>query len=219
MLQLCLDISSYFQTQQKLIRQLHTKVDKYRKCSEICKQQENVITQLELLLAQQTQGQGDADTLSVLRKENIRLRALIREHQESEVHPDYSHLHSLLQEKEDQLQSLQAERSKLAHKCQDLELQLSVVQQGIHGGTSGQMMYSEQSKVFQLEQRLLMSEARVNTLTAELRESARRWDLERANYELQLIDCKNKTEATQKGGENESSPKVNVNPPVIRQTF
>ena len=205
--------------QQKLIRQLHTKVDKYRKCSEICKQQENVITQLELLLAQQTQGQGDADTLSVLRKENIRLRALIREHQESEVHPDHSHLHSLLQEKEDQLQSLQAKRSKLAHKCQDLELQLSVVQQGIHGGTSGQMMYSEQSKVFQLEQRLLMSEARVNTLTAELRESARRWDLEKANYELQLIDCKNKIEATQKGGENESSPKVNVNPPVIRQTF
>ena len=205
--------------QQKLIRQLHTKVDKYRKCSEICKQQENVITQLELLLAQQTQDQGDADTLSMLRKENVRLRGLIREHQESEVNSNHSHLHSLLQELEDQLRSLQAERSKLTHKCQDLELQLSVVQQGAHGGTSGQVMYSEQSKVFQLEQRLLMSEAHINTLTAELRESARRWDLEKAKYELQLIDCKNKIEATQKQGENEASPKVNVNPPVIRQTF
>ena len=205
--------------QQKLIRQLHTKVDKYRKCSEICKQQENVITQLELLLAQQTQGQGDADTLSMLRKENVRLRALIREYQESEVNPDHSHLHSLLREKEDQLRSLQAELSKLAHKCQDLELQLSGVQQGAHGGTSGQVMYSEQSKVFQLEQRLLMSEAHITTLMAELRESVRRWDLEKANYELQLVDCRNKIEATQKGGENEASPKVNVNPPIIRQTF
>ena len=205
--------------QQKLIGQLHTKVDKYRKCAEICKQQENVITQLEFLLAQQTQSQGDADTLSVLRKENVRLRALLRECQESEVNPDHSHLHSLLQEKEHLLQSLQAELSKLTTKCQNLELQLSGVQQGAHAGTIGQVMYSEQSKVFQLEQRLLMSEACVNTLMAELQENARRWALEKANYELQLVDCKSKIEAAQKVGENEAPPKVNVNPPVIRQTF
>lgn len=205
--------------QQKLIRQLHTKVDKYRKCAEICKQQENVITQLELLLAQQTQSQGDADTLSVLRKENVRLRALLREYQESEVNPDHSHQHSLLQEKDHLLQSLQVELSKLTTKCQDLELQLSSVQQGGHGGTSVQAMYSEQSKVFQLEQRLLMSEAHTNTLIAELQENARRWALEKANYELQLVDCRSKIEAAQKVGENEAAPKVNINPPVIRQTF
>ena len=176
--------------QQELIRQLRAKIEKYRKCSETCRQQEKVITQLELLLAQQTRGQGDSDTLSHLSKENAHLRAVLKDYQE---------------EREDHsIQLIQTQLSKLTSKCQDLELQVY----GAQGACSGTHDL-QSSKVSQLELKLVMSEARASTLMAQLQENARRWALERAAYELQLAEYRSKIGAAQ----------TIINPPVVKQTF
>lgn len=181
--------------QQELIGQLRAKIEKYQKCSETCKQQEKVITQLELLLAQQTRGQGDVDTLSRLSKENAHLRALLREYQEIEMNPHHS------------MQLIQAQLSKLTSKCQDLELQVNDAQ-GACGGTND--LYSAQiSKISQLEMKLMMSEAQTSTLMVQLQENARKWAQEKATYELQLAEFRSKIGAAQ----------TVMNPPVVREAF
>lgn len=181
--------------QQELIGQLRAKIEKYQKCSETCKQQEKVITQLELLLAQQTRGQGDIDTLSRLSKENAHLRALLREYQEIEMNPHHS------------MQLIQAQLSKLTSKCQDLELQVNDAQ-GACGGTND--LYSAQiSKISRLEMKLMMSEAQTSTLIVQLQENARQWAQEKATYELQLAEFRSKIGAAQ----------TIQNPPVVREAF
>ena len=166
--------------QQKLVRQLQAKVEKYRRCGAICKQQEATITQLESLLAQQAQGHGSADAISLLSRENAQLRAALQEYRES----DSEHKNVVVQEKDDLIQSLKAQLSRITSRCQELETQ--------EGGMSDRLHMEHKSKVFEIEQKLMVSEARANTLMSELQDNARKWATEKAHYELQLAECRSK---------------------------
>ncbi len=163
--------------QQKLVGQLQAKVAKYRRCGAICKQQESLISHLETLLAQQAQGgENTGDTVSLLTRENAQLRAAVQEYRDTE--PEHKYL--ALREKEERIQALELQVSELTSASQELEEQVA---QGVRGR-------NEQLEMFELEQRLAVSEARASTLMRELRESARQWAAEKAHYEIQLAELK-----------------------------
>ncbi len=170
----CIQLQEAHTAQQKLVRQLQAKVSKYRRCGSLCKQQESLISHLELLLAQQAQGHGKGDAVSLLTRENAQLRAAVQEYQTGE--PEHKYL--ALLGKEDLIQSLKVQLSQLTSKCQELEEQLVQCSRG----------KSEQLEIFELEQRLSVSEARASTLMKELQENARKWATEKAHYEVRLAE-------------------------------
>ena len=62
--------------QQKLVQQLQSKIEKYRKCYDICKQQETVITRLESLLSYKADGLNSSEIATVLDEKDKRIHSL-----------------------------------------------------------------------------------------------------------------------------------------------
>lgn len=155
--------------QQNLVQQLQSKIRKYKQCSQLCQQQEGVVTQLESLLAQQAQGQqGNADLLSERTKENAQLRRELQRFRES----DSELISAALRERDDTIRSLKVQLSETARK-----LELNIAE-----GSRTQLG---------LEQRLIVAEKRVQTLMAEIQQNASKWAREKACYEMQLEELRN----------------------------
>ena len=176
--------------QQKLVQLLRGKVDKYRKCSELCQKQENVITQLESLLAKQAQGHPSAkdDAIGLLSRENAHLRAMLHLYQDTR---DTDKQQVSLMEKDQTIQELKSQLSKVVGQCQQLEME--------------QLQDSRQENkrefVFELEQELLAAEAKLSALTHQLQESAEEWMSKEARYELQLAEYRSRLDAVLKCGQ------------------
>ncbi len=163
--------------QQKLVRNLQLKYEKYRKCSDICKQQEEVIVQLDSLLEQSVQNEKVKEAIAVLSKENARLRKTFnRDHDPSSPQRDPAH--------EATINALRADASKLRAKCSELEAQLEESRRkkshGLH----------EQTKVFEANQKVKIASAREKTLIRELEVNAKTWAQDKVHYEVQLAECR-----------------------------
>lgn len=185
--------------QQKLVRQLQAKVAKYRRCGALCKQQETFISHLESLLAQQAEGCGNGDAVSLLTRENAQLRAAVQEYQETE--PEHKYL--ALREKEDLIQSLRSQVSGLTGKCEELKKELAQRTRG----------RSKEEEVFELEQQLAVSEAQVSSLVSRLKENARRWATEKARLEVQLAEYQSRDTTLAAPAQHNPS---RVSPPISR---
>lgn len=201
------------EAQQKLVRELQSKVEKYRKCCETSRKQESVINQLEALLALEASDRRAGNVLSIISKENADLRAMLKEYQESD--PD--HRRSLLGEKEETIASLRKELDKMAKHRQNLEEQLNEKSTGVKSET-----YLEQTtKVYELEQKLKVAEARENTLMNELEENGRRWAQEKARYEILLTQLQTKWDSLaakeQKEPDMKSPPSLVPSRPLLSQ--
>lgn len=162
--------------QQKLVRHLQLKYEKYRKCSDICKQQEEIIVQLESLLEQNAQNVKVKEAIAVLSKENTRLRKSLYQNQELSSNPRQNHT------QEATISALRADVSKLRAKCVDFETQLEENRRrqgkGLH----------EQTKVFEANQKVKIASAREKTLLRELEVNVKTWAQDKAQYEVQLAE-------------------------------
>ena len=162
--------------QQKLVRDLQLKYEKYRKCSDICKQQEEVIVQLDSLLERNAPNDRVKEAIAVLSKENARLRKSIYRNQELSSSPRQNHT------QEATISALRADVSKLRAKCADLETQLEENRRrqgkGLH----------EQTKVFEANHKVKIASAREKTLLRELEVNAKTWAQDKAQYEVQLAE-------------------------------
>ena len=184
------------EAQQKLVRELQSKVEKYRKCSDTSKKQESVINQLEALLALESGDRRAGNALSIISKENADLRATLREYQDSD--PD--HRRSLLGEKEETIASLRKELEKMAKQRQNLEEQLDNCEKKT--GVKSDTYFEQTTRVYELEQRLKVAEARENTLMNELEENGRRWAQEKARYEILVTELQARWESLNKTKEH-----------------
>lgn len=179
------------EAQQKLVKELQSKVDKYRKCGETSRKQEAVINQLEALLALEAGDHRAGNALSIISKENADLRATLKKYQN--FYPDRRR--SLLEEKEETIASLRKELEKMARRCQTLEEQLREKNSHVKSET----FLEQTTRVYELEQKLKVAEARESTLMKELEENGRRWAKEKARYEVQLTELQAKLEALKMG--------------------
>ena len=213
------EVQQAHSAQQKLVRDLQLKYEKYRKCSDICKQQEDVIFQLESLFEQSAQEGQVREAIAVLSKENARLRRNLRQSQEPSASP-----HQSSHSQEATINALRADLQKLRGKCSDLEAQLEDSRRrqsrGLH----------EQTKAFEANQKVKIAAAKERTLLRELEENAKLWAQEKARYEVQLaeyqtrvqsleeelINCRDKAAtrgqrsraAYAKGGDSDRHPQV-----------
>ena len=176
--------------QQKLIQSLRDKLTKYRKCSEICRKQESVITHLESLLAKQAQGHPSAkyEAISMLSRENAELRTLLHVTEDSGS--------SDLDQKNHVIYSLKSQLSQLAAHCKNLEREI-----GRGGGTRSEEKRELELQVFELEQKLLVAEAKLSAQSQQLQENAERWMTEKAGYELQLADHRHQLDSFIRSGQ------------------
>ena len=177
--------------QQKLVQSLRGKVTKYHKCSDICRKQESVITQLESLLTKQVEGQPSAkdDAISLLSNENAQLRALLQQYQTS---GDPGQKQTALLEKDEEIRSL---KSQLISRCQRLK------QEGTHSGSRIEEKQESDTRLFELEQKLLVANAKLSAQTSQLQESARTWMSEKTTYELQLADLRSQLDSVIRSGQ------------------
>ena len=179
------------EAQQKLVRELQSKVEKYRKCGETSRKQEVVINQLEALLALEAGEHREGNALSIISKENADLRAALKEYQDF----DPNHRRSLLEEKEETIASLRKELEKKTRQFQTLEEQLREKNSHVKSET----FLEQTTRVYELEQKLKVAQARESTLMKELEENGRRWAKEKARYEEQLTELQAKLEALKMG--------------------
>ena len=177
------------EAQQKLVRELQSKVEKYHKCCETSRKQESVINQLEALVALEAGDRKAGNALSIIKQENADLRAMLREYQDSD--PD--HHRGLLQEKDETIASLRKELERMAQQRQNLEEKLSSIAEKNAGVNSG-VILEQTTKVYELEQKLKVAEAREGTLLKELEENGRKWAREKARYEIKFTQLKTRLE-------------------------
>ena len=193
------------EAQQKLVRELQSKVEKYRKCCETSRKQESVINQLEALLALEAGDRRAGNALSIVSKENADLRAMLREYQDSD--PDRRW--SLLGEKDETIASLRKELERTVKQRQHLEEQVSGVAKKNAGVNSGTIL-EQTTKIYEFEQKLKVAEARENTLMKELEDNGRKWAQEKARYEIKLTQLKTRLEAmTARGVEGTNDQLLN----------
>ena len=180
--------------QQKLVQLLRGKVTKYHKCSDICRKQESVITQLESLLTKQVEGHPPAkdDAILLLSKENAQLRALLQQHQTSR---DHGQKQATLLQKDEEIRSLKSQLSRLTSQCQSLEQERVDCDMRI-----GEERESD-TRMFELEQKLLVANAKLSAQTSQLQENARMWMSEKAHYELQLADFQSRLDSVIRSGQ------------------
>ena len=194
-----IELESVHREQHKLIQTLKGKVTKYHKCSDICRKQETVITQLESLLAKQARGHPSAkdDAISLLGRENAQLRTFLQQYQSSSEHGS-GHRAALL-EKDQTIQSLKSQLSQMVTRCKDLECG-----RGSGGGGGGAVTKEERElevRVFELEQKLLVSEAKLSAQSTQLQENAEKWMKEKASYELQLAEYRTRLDTVIRSGQ------------------
>ena len=189
--------------QKRLVQLLRDKLSKYHKCSEICKKQESVITQLESLLAKQAEGQLSTkdDAFRLLVKENLHLRGLVHQYQNI---GDHSQQLPALLDKDQTIQSLKSQLSQLFSHCQKLENKmLSSDRNGRDrgGGRKLEKKVKFETRVFEMEQKLLVAEAKLNAQTSQLQENAEKWMREKTQYELKLAAIQSRLDTVMKSGQ------------------
>ena len=164
--------------QQRLVQQLQAKVQKYQRCYEICKQQQTIVNQLEALLAHQiaTQDMSVTPVTARLQRDNAELRATLQRYQDED---DTVQRLTALQEREQN--RVEDELSQALARCRQLEALLERREPTAPQGLN-----------LELQQRLLLAETQVNSLLTELKESARKWAIEKSYYEMQLADHRNR---------------------------
>ena len=193
------------EAQQKLVRELQSKVEKYRKCCETSRKQESVINQLEALMALEAGDRKVGNALSIIKQENADLRAMLREYQDSD--PD--HQRSLLGEKDETIASLRKELERMAQQRQSLEEKLSGIAEKNAGVNAGAIL-EQTTKIYELEQKLKVAEAREGTLMKELEENGRKWAQEKARYEIKFTQLKTRLEGmTARGAEDTDDQQLN----------
>ena len=205
-----IELREVHREQQKLIQTLKGKVAKYYKCSDICRKQESVITQLESLLAKQAQGHPSAkdDAISLLGRENAQLRTFL---QQSQTSGDHSGSHrAALVEKDQTIQSLKSQLSQLVSRCRDLEHSRGG---SGSGGAAPEERRELEVRVFELEQKLLVAEAKLSAQSTQLQENAEKWMQEKARYELQLAEYRSRLDTVVRSGKQALS----ANTPPVQQ--
>jgi hypothetical protein len=179
------------EAQQKLVRELQSKVEKYRKCCETSRKQESVINQLEALMVLEAGDRKAGNALSIIKKENADLRAMLREYQDTD--PDRQR--GLLGEKDETIASLRKELERLTQQRQSLEEKVSGIAEKNAGASSG-VILEQTTKIYELEQKLKVAEAREGTLMNELEENGRKWAREKARYEIKFTQLMARLEGT-----------------------
>ena len=193
-----LELQDAHTAQQKLVQFLRGKVAKYYKCSDVCRNQESVITQLESLLVKQAQGTPSSkdDALTLLSKENAELRAMLQQYQITGDRDGQTHAASLL-EKDRAIHSLKSQLSQLVSRCQHLEHERTECGAAqLEGGRE-----VVDTRAFELEQKLLVADAKLSAQTSQLQENAGKWMMEKAHYELQLADFRSRLDTVIRSGQ------------------
>lgn len=157
--------------QQRLVQQLQSKVQKYQRCYEICKQQQTIVNQLEALLAHQitTQDMSLTQVTTRLQRDNAEIRTTLHSYQDDD---DTQQRLAGLQQREQS--RVEAELSRAVARCRQLEALLEAK--------------TPQGHDRELQQRLLLAETQVSALLTELKESARKWAIEKSHYEMKLAN-------------------------------
>lgn len=183
-----MELQEAHMAQQKLVKLLRDKVTKYYKCSDVCRKQEHVISQLESLLAKQTEGHPPTkdDAISLLTKENAQLRVLLLQH-----HTSSGQQEAALIDKDRTIHSLKYQLSQLVSRCQYLES---------HATRSDEKQELD-TRLFELEQKLLVAEAKLSTQTSQLQKNAEQWMAEKAHYEFQLAGFRSRLDTAIRSGQ------------------
>ena len=117
------------------------------------------------------------------------MREMLREYQDTD--PD--HQRDLLREKDETITSLRKELERLTQQRQSLEEKLSGIAEKSAGVSSG-VILEQTTKIYELEQKLKVAEAREGTLMNELEENGRKWAREKARYEIKFTQLKTRLE-------------------------
>ena len=129
------------------------------------------------------------NALSIIKQENADLRAMLREYHGSD--PD--HQRGLLGEKDETIASIRKELERVTQQRQSLEEKLSGIAEK-NAGVSSRMILEQTTKIYELEQKLKVAEAREGTLMKELEENGRKWAREKARYEIKFTQLKTRLE-------------------------
>lgn len=185
-----MELQEAHMAQQKLVKLLRDKVTKYYKCSDVCRKQEQVITQLESLLAKQTEVHPPTkdDAISLLTKENAQLRVLLLQYHTSS---DRGQQEAALTDKDHTIHSLKSQLSQVVNRCQYLET---------HATRSDDKQEFD-TRLFELEQKLLVAEAKLSAQSSQLQKNAEQWMAEKAHYELQLAGFRSRLDTVIRSGQ------------------
>lgn len=170
------DLQEAHKSQQKLVRELQTKIPKYKKCWETCKQQELVIKQL---LAREA-----SVTVNTPTGESSKLVDVTRKPRTADADDKDSGIQKRVSgtEGEKSLKSFREELSIARKRFLELEEKVTYLSEHKRSSTS----HLERDKVASLESQLEVAAARERAVMEELRNNATRWAKEKSRYELEI---------------------------------
>lgn len=168
-----LQLQEAHKQQQQLLMDLQKKVERYRKCAETCKMQEEVIARLESLVCQEvgrSHGVDAGRAHAVLKEENGHLRGRVKELEyQASLFPHSSQQKG---ERDDRVQVLIA-------LCHSLEEKVREMTQ-LRTDSNTDVQFSE------LEQKLNFVQMELDCVKKQLHISAQSWATEKAQLELTI---------------------------------
>lgn len=159
--------------QQMLVRNLQIKLEKYRKCADTCRQQEDLIHQFDSLLTNKADDVRAKDTISLLSRENAKLKKSLSKLKQRSSSSHLNH------NQEKGVLALRADNSKLKAKCESLTSQLK------ESRRKHNYKFHEQTRTFETTPKLKLATARGSTLYKEL-EDARICALDNAKQRVEI---------------------------------
>lgn len=166
-----MDLQRAHESQQMIVRELQAKVTKYRKCWEMCKQQESIIEQL---LAHQ----GSATLITpAATRENSKHTDVVEE-------PQRMQNKNLRTQEETTLENFREELSRVRRTVHELDDKAAQLSEHQHSSTSHPGR--EESKVATLETQVKVAAVRERALMEELRSNIARWAEEKSRYEMEI---------------------------------
>ena len=183
--------------QQKFVRELQTKIAKYKKFIGTCKQQEAVINKLETLVTRDTRDPTGKEALDILTKENARLRAQLSNYQRSGADN-----WDISDEREKTFDTLKTELGKTQNRCRELEEEVAYLSKC--PGVSNATYLGEKDKVEVLERRLEVAAIREQAVIEELKENAGKWAKDKVRQEIQMAELQRPPSGTRRRNRNEN---------------
>ena len=169
-----LQLQEAHKQQQQLLMDLQKKVERYKKCAETCKMQEEVIARLESLVCQEvgrSHGVDASRAHAVLKEENGHLRGRVKE-LEHQAFLLTQHPSDEKGERDDRGQVLIAQ-------CHSLEEKVRVM-------TQLRTDFNTNVQLSELEQKLNLVQMELDCVKEQLHISAQSWATERAQLELTI---------------------------------
>lgn len=192
------ELQEAHEAQQQLVRDLQSKLPKYKKCWETCKQQETVIKQL---LAREADASREDTTI---RRESSKLPV----HVSSKTQALDADERGSSSEREKTLKNFREELSKARKRFLELEEKVAHLSEHNRSMPSSQASLKSDSKtssssrgegkrVASLESKLEVAAARERAVMEELKNNATSWAKEKSRYEMEIAQMQGRHSRSQ----------------------